>query len=67
LKESTQLRFLKANNPDQLTKLVGALPFKVEIKGIMPDAKGFICFFTLHDSSEKVTNEMIKNLAALNG
>lgn len=61
--ETTQLRFLKANNPERLTVLVGALPFKVEIKSIMQDGKSYICFFTIMESDKKFTNELIKELS----
>lgn len=57
--KSTQLRFLKAKNPDELTRLVGALPFKVEIKSIQKDGKSYICFFTILDEYAKLTNEKL--------
>jgi len=62
--QSTVLRFIKANNPDSLTEIVGALPFKIEVKQIVKDGKSWICFFTLPDEKNKITNELI---GALNG
>jgi hypothetical protein len=62
LGNSTQLRFLESNDPDKLTKAVGLLPFRVEIKSILPHGKGFVCFFTILDENKLITNELIKKL-----
>ena len=59
---STVLRFIKANNPDSLTEIVGALPFKIEIKQIVRDGKQWVCFFTLPDEKKKLSNELIGQL-----
>jgi hypothetical protein len=61
--QSTVLRFIKANNPDSLTEIVGALPFKIEIKQIVKDGKEWICFFTLPDEKKKISNDLISEIS----
>ena len=59
----TVLRYLRGNSPDAITKALGELPFKVEIKQIIKERKDYVIFFTLIDSNAHVTNEMIKAFA----
>lgn len=61
--KSTQLRYLKANNPDQLTELVGALPFKIEFKEIIKNGKDYLLFFTISDEYARFDNQKIAELA----
>lgn len=62
MNKGTVLRFLKGNNPDDLCKKVGALPFKIEFKEVIKEGKHYVCFFTLPDGQRKFTNEAIKLL-----
>lgn len=51
---ATLLRYIKSKDPDLLTMAVGALPFKVEIKGSPVKDKGkWILFFTLDEEDPK--------------
>lgn len=66
LHKSTQLRFLKADDPEILTLLVGALPFKVEYKEIKELKKELYFFFTVEDQYQKLSSEDIQAIAEAN-
>lgn len=62
MSNSTVLRFIKAQTAQALSIKVGSLPYKIEIKTILKEGTDFVCFFTLPDRYEGVTNENIKKV-----
>lgn len=65
MSEPTVLRFLEAKNLEELTRAVGELPFKIEYKQIIESKSKVKLVFTLPNEQEKLTNELIKQLAGL--
>lgn len=49
---STRLRFISSSSSEGLELIVNTLPFKIEIKSIQPQGKGWIVWFVLPDKIE---------------
>ena len=50
---STQLRFIRTKTADELSLIVDKLPFKVEIKSIVPKGDSWLCWFVVPDTHGK--------------
>lgn len=62
----TQLRYIRASDPDTLVARVSSLPYKVEIKGNpVKDSKGWIMFYVVADHMVKRVPVNFKNVKNL--
>lgn len=64
LRLGTKLRYLVANNPNELEASVEMLPFKIEIKEIYHHGGKVFLWFTVHDdqSTTAIDNQKIKSV-----
>lgn len=58
----TKLRYIVANNPNELEASVEMLPFKIEIKEIYHHGGKVFLWFTVHDDQSTTAIELQKNL-----
>jgi hypothetical protein len=56
---NTRLRFVASLSPERLAAFFNQLPFKVEIKSVVPQGKRWYCWFVLPDNIE--SQELSKN------
>ena len=47
---STRLRYVASPSPEGLAAFLNRLPFKVEIKSIVPNGNKWFCWFVLPDN-----------------
>jgi hypothetical protein len=54
--KSTRLRYVATKEKEQLSVLIDALPFKIEIKQILKEHNGWVCWFVIPDIVSKFNN-----------
>lgn len=61
--QATRLRYISGSSSEELEIIFNALPFKVEIKGIAKDGKGWTAWAVLPDNIDHgVFNESMKRI-----
>lgn len=50
--KNTRLRYISSPSPEGLVAVLNNLPFKVELKSIVPQGKRWFCWFVIPDSIE---------------